>query len=206
MLGGVILPGAHAASTAGREGLLTRGAEAPAFHLPDVVSGRLVSLDDFADKPALLVAILCRHCPYVQHVKDGVAQLVRDYAGAPLGIVAISANDVQAYPDDAPERLKEMAESAGFIFPLLYDETQEAATAYTTVATPDFFLFDHQRRLVYRGQFDDSRPGDGKPITGRDLRAAIDAVLAERPVASKQSPSFGCSIKWKPGRTPAYLR
>ena len=203
---GASMRNAHAASTKGREGLLALGAEAPAFQLPDVTSGDLVSLEDVSNKPALLVVILCRHCPYVQHVKAGIAQLAHEYARGPLGIVAISANDAQAYPDDAPERLKEMAQEAGFIFPLLYDDTQQVAIAYTAVATPDFFLFDHRRRLVYRGQFDDSRPGNGKPVTGRDLRAAIDALLAGQPIDSEQRPSFGCSIKWKPNLTPAYLR
>ena len=197
---------AHAASTEGRKGLLPLGAEAPTFELPDVVSGQSISLDDFADKRALLVIVVCRHCPYVQHVKAGMAQLARDYAQASLGIVAISANDAKAYAEDAPESLKEMAEEAGLTFPLLYDETQAVAAAYTAVATPDFFLFDQDRRLVYRGQFDDSRPGNGKPVTGRDLRAAIDAVLAGQPVEAAQQPSFGCSIKWKGDRAPSYLQ
>lgn len=195
----------EAASTKGKQGLLALGSEAPDFRLPDVVSGRPIARDDLSSRNALLVVFLCRHCPYVQHVKDGLAQFARDYAGKDLAIVGISANDPAAYPNDAPERLKEMAQGAGFAFPVCFDETQEVAKAYTAVATPDFFLFDAQRRLVYRGQFDDSRPGNFKPVTGRDLRAAVDAVLADRPAPQPQKPSFGCSIKWKPRNEPPYL-
>ena len=193
-------------TTQGKRGLLAPGSPAPAFALPDVVSGATVSLEDFADRDALLVMFLCRHCPYVQHVKDGVAQLARDYSGARTGIVAISANDAVAYPQDGPEGLKAMAHEAGFTFPYLYDATQAVAKAYTAVCTPDFFLFDRDRRLVYRGRFDDSRPGNGAPVTGQDVRAAIDALLAGTPVPSAQQPSFGCSIKWKSGNEPAYSR
>lgn len=197
---------AEAASTDGKQGLLALGSEAPEFRLSDVVSGRTVSLEDFAGKKALLVMIICRHCPYVQHVKQGMARLAKDYADKSLGIVAISSNDISAFPEDAPEGLKEMAQEAGFSFPVCYDERQQVAKAYTAVATPDFFLFDAQRRLVYRGQFDASRPGKlWVPVTGRDVRAAIDAVLAGRPVPQPQKPSFGCSIKWKPGHEPPYL-
>ena len=205
-LSGLVAAPAQAASTEGRSQLLSKGAEAPDFHLTDVVSGREVSREDFAGKKALLVMMICRHCPYVQHVKNGIAQLARDYAGADLGIVAISANDASAYAEDAPDSLNAMAQEAGFTFPMLYDETQAVANAYTAVATPHFFVFDAQRHLAYRGQFDDSRPGDGKPITGHDVRAAIDAVLSDQPAPEPQRPSFGCSIKWKPGNTPAYLR
>lgn len=194
-----------AATTEGRKGLLPLKAEAPDFKLTDVVTGKRVSRDDFRGQEAFLVMILCRHCPYVQHVKAGVAQLARDYAGKKIGIAAISANDPVSYVDDRPESLKEMAREAGFTFPFLFDETQEAAKAYTAVATPDFFLFDRTFRLVYRGQFDSSRPGSNLPVTGQDLRAAIDALLAAKPIPTTQKPSVGCSIKWKRGSEPAYF-
>ena len=186
--------------------MLALGAEAPDFRLPDVVTGQTVSLATFADQQALLVMMLCRHCPYVQHVKREVARLAQDYAGKGVGFVAISSNDSDAYPDDAPDRLKAMAVEEGFIFPFCYDETQNVGKAYTAVATPDFFLFDRDRRLVYRGQLDDSRPGNHKPTTGRDLRTAIDATLAGTPLTPDQKHATGCSIKWKAGREPAYLR
>ncbi|MBI3320102.1 MAG: thioredoxin family protein [Candidatus Omnitrophica bacterium] len=193
---------AQAASSDGKQGLIALGTAMPAFRLPDVVSGKLVAPEDFADRKALLLIITCRHCPYAQHVKDGIARLGRDYADKRVGIIAISANDPTGYADDAPDRLKDMAVQAGFVFPLVFDETQETAKALTAVATPDFFLFDQQRRLVYRGQFDASRPGNGKPVTGSDVRAAIDALLSDRPVPEPQVPSFGCSIKWKAKSRP----
>ena len=180
--------------------MLALGTNAPAFRLPDVVSGKTISLDAFAGKPVLLVMFICRHCPYVQHVQHELAKLGKDDAGTRLGIVAISANDAANYPDDAPDKLREMAETLGFTFPFCYDESQDVAKAYTAACTPDFFLFDAARKLVYRGQLDDSRPGNNKPVTGRDLRAAIDAVLAGQPVSKDQRPSIGCNIKWKPGR------
>jgi thiol-disulfide isomerase/thioredoxin len=148
---------------------------------------------------------ICRHCPFVKHVQDELARLGADYRGRGVGIVAISSNDAARYPDDAPERLKEMADKLGFIFPVCFDETQEVAKAYTAACTPDFFLFDQARTLVYRGQLDGSRPDSGEPITGRDLRAAIDAVLFDRPVGADQRPSIGCNIKWKPGNEPRYF-
>jgi peroxiredoxin len=184
--------------------MLALGTPAPDFRLPDVVSGKTISLSTFSGKPALLVMFICRHCPYVQHVQQALARLERDDAAKSVGIVAISANDVTTHPDDAPDRLKAMALELGFTFPFCYDETQETAQAYTAACTPDFFLFDAARRLVYRGQLDDSRPGNGKPVTGRDLRAAMDAVLAGQPVSQDQKPSLGCNIKWKAGREPAY--
>ena len=183
--------------------MLELGKPAPDFQLPDVVSGDTVSLDTFAGKKVLLVMFICRHCPYVVHVRDELARIGNDYAGASVGIVAISANDVNNYPADAPPSLKEMAEELGFTFPYCCDETQETARAYTAACTPDFFLFDENRKLVYRGQLDDSRPQSGIPVTGRDLRAAIDAVLAGRAVDANQKPSIGCNIKWKPGNEPS---
>ncbi len=177
--------------------MLSLGAPAPPFDLPDVVTGRRVSLDSFANRKGLVVMFLCRHCPAVKHVQQELVRLGRDYAGRDLGLVAISANDPAAHPEDAPDRLADLAVTLGFPFPLCYDETQEVARAYAAACTPDFFVFDAARRLVYRGQFDDSRPGSGRPVTGRDLRAAIDAVLAGRPVSAPQRPSVGCSIKWK---------
>jgi len=183
--------------------MLPLGTPAPAFALRDVVSEEVYSLDSFKGERALLVMFICRHCPYVVHVQDELARIGETYQDSGLGIVAISSNDPGQYPDDAPERLKEMAQRLHFVFPFCFDETQEVAKAYKAACTPDFYLFDAQRRLVYRGQLDDSRPGNGKPVTGRDLRAAIDAVLAGRPVDSNQKPSIGCSIKWKSGHAPS---
>ena len=173
------------------------GTPAPSFSLPDVVSGEAVSLDSFASNKALLVMFICRHCPFVVHVQDELAKLGRDYDGSDLGVVAISSNDALNYPDDAPPRLKEMAERLGFRFPFCFDETQEVARAYGAVCTPDFFLYDANRRLAYRGQLDSSRPLSQVPVDGRDLRAAIGAVLAGNPSPQPQIPSVGCSIKWK---------
>ena len=185
--------------------MLELGTLAPDFNLPDVVSGRAISLASFGDEKAVLVMFICRHCPFVKHVQDELARLGADYRGRGVGIVAISSNDAAGYPDDAPERLKQMAEELGFTFPFCFDETQEVAKAYTAACTPDFFLFDEARTLVYRGQLDDSRPDSGKPVTGRDLRAAIDAVLSDRPVGADQRPSIGCNIKWKAGNEPLYF-
>ena len=182
--------------------MLPLGTPAPPFTLRDVVSGRDYSLHSFTGKDALLVMFLCRHCPYVQHVQQQIARLGQDYADTGLGIIAISSNDPAHYPDDAPDRLKELAIRLHWRFPFCFDETQEVAKAYKAACTPDFYLFDAARRLIYRGQLDDSRPGNGKPVTGRDLRAAIDAALAGKPVAGDQNPSIGCSIKWKPGNAP----
>lgn len=193
------------ASTEGKKGLMVLGAEAPSFGLPDVVTQRIVSLEDFSGKKAVLVVFVCRHCPFVQHIKKDLVELAKDYASKDIAIVMISSNDPEAYPDDSPGKLKEMAVEDGFSMPLLYDETQEVAKAYTAVATPDFFLFDKDRKLVYRGQFDDSRPGNNIPVTGRDVRRAIDAVLDGKPASSAQKPAIGCSIKWKTGNEPYYL-
>lgn len=176
------------------------------FTLTDVTTGKQVRLNDFDGTKGLLVTFISRHCPYVQHIKKELAKLGRDYAGKPLAIVAIASNDVANYPDDAPDQLNAMAAEEGFNFPILYDESQAVAKAYTAACTPDFFLFDTQRKLVYRGQLDDSRPGNNKPVTGKDLRAAIDAVLANRPVSPDQRPATGCNIKWQSGNAPAYFR
>jgi peroxiredoxin len=184
--------------------MLPLGTVAPAFLLRDVVSGQLYQLDSFDGRDALLVMFVCRHCPYIQHIEQEIARLGQDYAATGLGIIGISSNDPDHYPDDAPDRLKEMAQRLAFRFPLCFDDTQEVAKAYKAACTPDFYLFDAKRRLVYRGQLDDSRPGNNKPVTGRDLRAAIDALLAGRPVGGNQKPSIGCSIKWKRGNAPPY--
>ncbi len=180
--------------------MLLLGTPAPPFGLRDVVRGKTYSLESFAGKSALLVMFICRHCPYVVHVQEELAKIGRDYHDTGLGIVAISSNDPVSHPDDAPPKLKEMAERLGLMFPFCFDETQKIAKAYRAACTPDFFLFDGARQLVYRGQLDDSRPGNNKPVTGRDLRAAIEAVLAGKPVAHNQHPSIGCSIKWKQGQ------
>ncbi|NGZ09203.1 MAG: thioredoxin family protein [Nitrospira sp. LK70] len=184
--------------------MLPLGIDAPPFSLRDVVSGRTYSLESFADKTALLVMFICRHCPYVVHVEQELAKIGQDYRNTDLGIIAISSNDPIGYPDDAPPKLKEMAQRLGFTFPFCHDETQEVAKAYRAACTPDFYLFDRDRRLVYRGQLDESRPGNNKPVTGRDLRSAIQAVLAGKAIDGPQKPSIGCSIKWKPGHTPPY--
>ena len=191
--------------------MLALGTAAPDFSLPDVTDGRTVSLADFAERKALLVMFLCAHCPYVVHVRPELARLASDYAGASVALVAITANDAAQYPDDAPAPTAAMACAAGFTFPFLYDETQAVAKAYSAACTPDFFLFDGARQLVYRGQLDSSRPGRGpeRPgsgaLDGADLRAALDAVLAGQPVNPEQRPSIGCNIKWKPGHEPAYF-
>jgi peroxiredoxin len=176
--------------------MVALGTAAPDFALPDVSTGRTVHLSDFADHKALLVMFICRHCPFVVHVQDELGRLGRDYQDRDIGIVAISSNDAVAHPDDAPKSLAEQSRQAGFTFPYLYDESQDVAREYDAACTPDLFLFN-QGKLVYRGQLDDSRPNNGKPVTGRDLRAAIDAVLAGKPVSEQQIPSIGCNIKWK---------
>jgi thiol-disulfide isomerase/thioredoxin len=186
--------------------MLALGTLAPAFDLPDVVSGRRINLDHFSGSKGLLVMFISPHCPYVKHIQQGIAELGKDYAGASLGIVAVSSNDANAYPEYGPDGLRRMAHDLAFGFPYCYDETQVVAKAYTAACTPDFFLFDAERRLVYRGQFDDSRPRNSVTVTGKDLRAAIDAVLAGIEVDPAQKPSIGCNIKWKPGNEPPYYR
>jgi peroxiredoxin len=187
--------------------MLPLGTTAPGFSLPDYgdsPGGKLVSLEDFAGAPALLVVFLCNHCPFVQHVAGELAALGRDLAARGVAMVGINSNDVEAFPADAPPRMAEEAQRQGWTFPYLLDEAQQVAMAYRAACTPDFFLFDGDRRLVYRGQLDESRPGNGVPITGKDLRAAVDAVLAGEPVTDDQRPSLGCNIKWKPGNEPEY--
>lgn len=182
--------------------MLQLGTEAPDFKLPDT-NGKTVSLSDFRGKP-VLVMFICNHCPFVKHLNAQLAQLGRDYQSRSLGIVAICSNDVANYPDDGPEKMKEEAKRLGYTFPYLYDESQEVAKAYRAACTPDFFLFDTEHRLVYRGQFDDSRPGNALPVTGKDLRAALEAVLSGKDVPKDQKPSIGCNIKWKTGNEPDY--
>ena len=185
--------------------MLELGTSAPNFRLPDVVSDQTISLSDFEGKKALLVMFICRHCPFVKHVQSELAKIGKDYVPKDVGIVAISSNNIETHPDDAPGQLKAMASELGFNFPYCYDATQDLAKSYTAACTPDFFLFNSEFKLVYRGQLDDSRPGNDKPVTGSDLRAALDAVLAGKPVNKEQKPSIGCNIKWKPGSEPPYF-
>ena len=184
--------------------MLALGTPAPNFKLPNITSGNMVSLDDFKGKKALLVMFICRHCPYVQHVEEEIAKIGQDYQNKDIGIISISANDINLYPQDSPENLREMAQELNLDFPYLYDKSQEIAKAYTAACTPDFFLFDKDRKLVYRGQLDDSRPGNNLPVTGKDLRDVIDAILEDKPINPNQKPSIGCNIKWKPGNEPSH--
>lgn len=185
--------------------MLALGTQAPDFSLPDTVSGNIVSLSDYEDKTGVLVMFISNHCPYVKHVRDELARLGKDYQDSGIAIVAINANDSEQYPDDAPEAMKDEAESYGYVFPYLHDDDQRVTAAYTAMCTPDFFLFGPDRKLVYRGRLDGSRPNTDVPLTGEDLRAAIEAVLAGEPVSEEQYASMGCSIKWKPGNQPAYF-
>jgi peroxiredoxin len=184
--------------------MLPLGTSAPDFSLPDT-TGQTVSLADFADAPALLVIFLCNHCPYVKHVAAGLAKLVGEYQQRGVAVVGINSNDAAAYPDDAPAKMAAEVKSRGYTFPYLYDATQEVAKAYRAACTPDFFLFDRERKLVYRGQMDSSRPDSGIPVTGEDLRAALDTVLSGKSPPKDQRPSLGCNIKWKPGNEPDYF-
>jgi peroxiredoxin len=186
--------------------MLELGTKASDFSLPDVVSGKTITLNTFAGKKALVIVFLSRHCPYVQHVKTELAALGSDYRSKSVGMVGICANDVSNHPDDSPEKLRAFALELSLNYSLCYDQSQATAKAYTAACTPDFFLFNEDRKLVYRGQLDDSRPGNNIPVTGRDLRLALDAVLAGEPVTSAQKPSLGCNIKWKPGQEPSYAR
>lgn len=185
--------------------MLPLGTLAPAFTLEEPSTGRAVALSDFEGTPALLVVFLSNHCPYVKHIADALADFAEDYQPRGLAMVGINANDVEAYPDDSPERMKDEVALRGYTFPYLFDPTQEVAKAYRAACTPDLFLFDADRRLVYRGQFDASRPGNGEPVTGRDLRRATEAVLAGEVVPGDQVPSLGCNIKWRPGNAPEWF-
>jgi peroxiredoxin len=176
---------------------LPPGTPAPGFSLPDVVAGREVSLTDFAGSSALLVMFICAHCPYVVHVREELVRLADEYQPKGAAFVAISSNDAVRYPDDGPDGLRAMAVQCKFPFPMLFDETQEIARSYCAECTPDFFLFDADRKLAYRGRLDESTPGNGRPLTGANMRAALDAVLAGQPAPQPQMPSLGCSIKWK---------
>jgi peroxiredoxin len=184
--------------------MLPLGTSAPDFSLPDP-AGKKVALSDFADAPALLVIFMCNHCPYVKHVADGLARLAAEYQRRGVAVVGINSNDVAAFPDDSPANMAQEAKLRGYTFPYLYDATQTVAKAYRAACTPDFYVFDHQRKLVYRGQMDSSRPQSGVPVSGADLRAALDAVLAGKPAPAQQRASLGCNIKWKPGNEPDYF-
>ena len=183
--------------------MLKLGTSAPYFRLPDT-EGRLISLEDFKGAKALLVIFMCNHCPYVKHIRPGLVEFAQKYQSKGLAVVGINANDAAKYPDDSPGKMVDEVATAGYTFPYLYDETQEAAKAYRAACTPDFFLFDKNRKLVYRGQFDDSRPGNNIPVTGKDMREAVDALLAGKAINPAQSPSIGCNIKWRAGNAPDY--
>ena len=180
------------------------GTPAPDFTLPNV-DGKTVSLGDFADAKGLLVIFMCNHCPFVIHLADSLAEFAREYQAKGLAIVGISSNSVVTHPDDSPEKMAVEAKARGYVFPYLYDESQEVAKAYRAACTPDFFLYDADQKLTYRGQFDSTRPDSGRAPTGEDLRAACDAVLTGGKPAEKQLPSIGCNIKWKPGGEPDYF-
>ena len=182
------------------------GSDAPGFDVTDVVTGKRLTLDDFQGRKAFLIMFICRHCPFVIHVRDELARIGRDYDHPDVGILAVSSNDVKHYPQDGPEKLAAMARELRFTFPFALDESQETAKAFGAACTPDFFLYDRDLKLVYRGQLDDSRPGNGRTVDGEDLRAALDAVLEGRPVNPDQQRSIGCNIKWKPGNEPDYFR
>jgi peroxiredoxin len=183
--------------------MLALGTKAPDFSLPDT-QGNIVSLSHFDDAKALLVVFMCNHCPFVKHILDHFVEMAKEYRREGVAVVGINSNDAAGYPEDRPEMMAKVAKEKGFAFPYLYDATQEVAQSYHAACTPDFFLFDKDRKLVYRGQMDDSRPGNNVPITGTDLRAALDAVLEGEPVPERQRPSMGCNIKWKPGNELDY--
>lgn len=177
--------------------MLPLGTKAFPFILPDTVTGKMMSLDELKSERATVIMFICNHCPYVQHVQTELVRLANDYQPRGVSFIAISSNDVESFPEDAPEKMKEVAERLGYPFPYLYDETQEVAKAYQAACTPDFYVFDKNLKLVYRGQLDDSRPGNPIPVTGKDLRAALDSILNGQPVDPNQKPNLGCSIKWK---------
>ncbi len=185
--------------------MLALGTKAPDFELPDT-GGKMVSLKDFNESKVLLVVFMCNHCPFVKHIIDKFVEIAKEYQAKGVGVVGINSNDVENYSEDSPENMTANAKAKGFTFPYLYDENQETAKAYKAACTPDFFLFDAERKLVYRGQMDESRPGSGKPVTGADLKAAMDAVLAGKNAPKIQKPSMGCNIKWKTGNEPAYFK
>jgi len=185
--------------------MLALGTQAPDFSLRNTVDDRVVSLATFSEQPALLVMFICNHCPFVVHVRDELTRLAAHYGAQGLGLAAINSNAVETHPQDGPAEMKKLARELGWAFPFLFDDTQQVAKAYRAACTPDFFLFDRDRRLAYRGQLDDSRPGNGVPTTGKDLRAAIDAVLQGKAVSAEQKPSIGCNIKWRGGKAPSYL-
>jgi len=185
--------------------LLPLGSEAPDFELPDIY-GHIVSLSSFRPAKALVVIFMCNHCPYVKHIQREISDLAKDYQTRTVAVVGINSNDAEAHPEDSPQKMREQARMFDFTFPYLYDQTQEVARAYKAACTPDFYVFDRDRRLVYHGQFDDSRPDNRIPVSGRDLKHSIDAVLAGKPVPAEQKPSMGCNIKWKPGNEPDYFQ
>ncbi len=185
--------------------MLPLGTSAPDFHLHDT-EGRLTTLNDFRNAPALLVIFMCNHCPFVKHIIDDLVELVEEYQGRDVAVVGINSNDVESFPDDHPDKMAQLIKDKGLTFPYLYDESQQVAKAYRAACTPDLFIFDKDRKLVYRGQMDDSRPGNNIPITGVDLRSALDTVLAGEQIATEQKPSMGCNIKWKPGNEPDYFK
>ncbi len=185
--------------------MLPLGTKAPDFSLPNV-DGRTVSLSDFSGAPALLVVFMCNHCPYVKHIAPELSKLTREYQAKGAAVVGINANDVASHPDDSPDQMVHEAQSREYTFPYLFDDTQRVARAYKAACTPDFYVFDKNQKLVYRGQMDSSRPDSGVPLTGKDLRAALDAVLAGKPVPADQKPSIGCNIKWKRGNEPDYFK
>jgi peroxiredoxin len=185
--------------------MLPLGTKAPEFELPDT-NGKMVSLADLDKSRAMVVIFMCNHCPYVKHIRAGLAQLALDYVSRGVAIVGINSNDVENYPADGPKKMAEEAKAAGYIFPYLYDGTQEVAKAYRAACTPDLYVFDGEQRLAYRGQFDDSRPGNNIPVTGKDVRSALDALLAGKTMPPNQKASVGCNIKWKPGNEPEYFR
>lgn len=186
--------------------MLPLGTKAPDFKLTDAVSGKQVSLVDFEKSPALLVVFMCNHCPFVKHVASGLAALGKEYQAKGVAVVGINSNDAIKHPDDSPEKMKQEAQVRGYTFPYLYDESQAAAKAYRAACTPDFYVFDKDRKLVYRGQMDSSRPDSGIPVTGKDLRAALDALLSGSAVPQDQKASIGCNIKWKAGNEPDYFK
>jgi len=178
--------------------MLSLGTTAPHFSLPDTVSDQILDLADVVGDHGTVVMFICNHCPFVKHVNAEIAQLAKDYKDKKVGFVAISSNDIENYPDDAPDKMKINARENQFSFPYLFDETQEIAKKYDAACTPDFYIFDQQLKLIYRGQLDDSRPGNGIPVSGKDIRNALDALLGNTPVSKEQKPSIGCNIKWKP--------